>query len=205
VSEVPLDIRVIAERVSEAVNKKLMELDKKYGERIEALEKRISLLEAELAAVRTGFAKDLVKSVIDAKIEDVAVSAVKSMGGVLLSELDVRVKSINDNLAQLSRGIGELKDSLSAMRSDLEKSVDVVSGSVRKSLESLQTTINNLAVAVNELRDVLRKLSETLHSVDLKVSGVFERVEDINATVKDMVVRLETSAPFRSSSEEGAG
>jgi chromosome segregation ATPase len=201
VSEVPLDIRVIAERVSEAVNKKLIEFEKKYSERIEALERRIGLLEAELAAVRTGFAKDLVKSVIDAKIEDTVVSAVKSMGGVLLSELDARVKSLNDSLAQLSMGIAELKESLSAVRSDLEKSIDAVSVLVHKSLDSLQTTVNNLATALNELRDVLRKLSETVHGVDLKASGILERAEETSIAVRDIVTRLEA---ISSKSAEGA-
>ena len=201
-SEVPLDIRVIAERVSEAVNKKLIEFEKKYGERIEALERRISLLEAELAAVRTGFAKDLVKSVIDAKIEDMVVSTVKSMGGVLLSELDARVKSLNDSLAQLGRGIAELKESLSAVRSDLEKSIDAVSVLVHKSLDSLQATVNNLTTALNELRDVLRKLSETVHNVDLKASGILERAEETSIAVRDIVTRLEA---ISSKSAEGAG
>jgi chromosome segregation ATPase len=196
---------VIAERVSEVVNKKIMELDKKYGERIEALERRISLLEAEIAAVRTGFVKDLVKSIIDTRVEDAVISTVKSMGGALLSELDARVKTVNESLAQLNKGVNELRESLSAVRSDLEKSMDDVAVSVRKSLDSLQASINNLVVAVNELRETLKKLSETLHNVDLKVSGVFERVEDINATVKDMMARLETPALSRSPSEEGAG
>jgi methyl-accepting chemotaxis protein len=199
-SEVPLDIRVIAERVSEAVNKKLMELEKKYGERIEALERRISLLEVELAAVRTGFAKDLVKSVIDAKIEDAVASTVKSVSGVLLSELDARVKSLNESLAQLSRGVAELKESLSAVRSDLEKSTDAVSVLVRKSLDSLQTSINNLATTLNELRDALKKLSETVHNVDLKASGILERAESINTNIRDIVTRLEAI----SRSAEGA-
>jgi predicted nucleic acid-binding Zn-ribbon protein len=205
VSEVPLDLRVIAERVSEVVNRKLSEFDKKYGERVEALEKRIGLLEAELAAVRTGFVKDIVKSVIDAKIEDVVISAIKNAVGVLISDLDTRVKSINEGLSLLNKNISDLRDSVSVAKSDVEKSVEAVSGAVRKSLDSLQSAINGLTVAVGELRDLLKKLFEVIDAVNARTIGILERVQYIDETVREIVTKLATpSAPLKPP-EEGVG
>ena len=204
-SEVPLDLRVIAERVAEAVNRKLAEVDKKYGERVEALEKRIGLLEAELAAVRTGFVKDIVKSVIDAKIEDVVISTIKNAVGVLISDLDTRVKSISEGLSLLNKNISDLRDSVSVAKSDVEKSVEAVGGAIRKSLDSLQSAINSLTVAVGELRDLLKKLSDVVGDIDTRITGLFDRVEDINTLIKEVTARLVTpSAPFKPP-EEGVG
>jgi methyl-accepting chemotaxis protein len=206
VSEVPFDLRVIAERVSEVVNRKLSEFDKKYGERIVALEKRLSVLEAELVAVRTGFVKDIVKSVIDAKIEDVVVSAIKNVVGVLISDLDARVKSISERLSLLNKDISDLRDSVSVAKSDVERSVEAVSGAIRKDIDSLRSAINDLINAVDELRDSLKKLLELVDAVNTRITGIFDRVEGIDEIVREVATKLATSsAPAPLKPEEGVG
>jgi uncharacterized phage infection (PIP) family protein YhgE len=205
VSEVPFDLRVIAERVTEVVNRKLAEVDRKYSERVEALEKKVGVLEVELAAVRTGFVKDVVKSVIDAKVEEAVVSAVKNASGFLISDLDARIKGIAEGLSVLSKNVSDLRDTVIVARSEAEKSMEAMGKAIIKSIDSLQSTINGLVVAINELRDLLKKFTEVINAVDTKTTGILERVEDMNVVIKDVATRLTFSSAPVKPPEEGVG
>jgi uncharacterized phage infection (PIP) family protein YhgE len=205
VSEVPLDLRVIAERVAEIVNRKLAEVDRKYSERVEALEKKVGVLEVELAAIRTGFVKDVVKSVIDAKVEEAVVSAVKNASGFLISDLDARIKGIAEGLSVLSKNVSDLRDTVIVARSEAEKSMEATSKAIIKSIDSLQSTINGLVVAINELRDLLKKFAEVINAVDTKTTGILERVEDMNVVIKDVATRLAFSSAPVKPPDEGVG
>ena len=187
-----VDVRVVAERVAEVVNRKLAEVHKK----IEALESRMTKLELDVTALRSQTIESIVRSVLTIKIEDIASAiAVKVVSEFRepLREVVATTEGLRDAVDRLGAVAGELEELkklpetvVAAVRSSVPEQLtaeeirELVRGAVdpaEKRVEELTGRINELmklvAIAINrtdgvagQLKDLVAKFSEIKESVE---------------------------------------
>ena len=177
-----VDIHVIAERVAEAVNKRLAEFDK----RISNLESRVRSIELEVATLRTTTIRDIVRSLLEVDIE----KAVNTSTTSLISSFE---SGLNSRVNPLITSISDLTDIVMKITSDLND--------LRGVVENFRNTVNS---SINDLREDLKLLTDSIRSlnnaiIDLKGSMSFvaeelkkysEKLEEVRRTIGSVEDRL---------------
>lgn len=192
------DVHIIAERVAEAVNKRLADVHK----RIDALESRVSKLEIDVGTLRTQTIESIVRSVLTIKIEDIAsaiavkVSAnfsdaarevVKVAEELSNATSDIRVvvnelKELKVLPEKISEAVKSAKPEVQIDLSKIEASVSEAVSRSMKSIENLASRVAALEKQVNELAANLTKLSESLAALTTAVS----RIGDLRRTIEEV-------------------
>jgi len=193
-----VDIHVVAERVAEAVNKKLAEVHR----RIDALESKVAKLELDINTLRTQTIESIVRSVLAIKIEDLASAiAVRVSSGFSDATREVvrvaeELRGATSDIRAVASGLRELKtlpeEIAEAVKSakpqvqlDLSKIEATISGAVSRSMKGvgeLASRATALEKQVNELSANLSKLGESLAVLTTTIS----RLEDLRKTVEEM-------------------
>ena len=215
-----VDVRVVAERVAEVVNRKLAEVHKK----IEALESRMTKLELDVTALRSQTIESIVRSVLTIKIEDIASAiAVKVVSEFRepLREVVATTEGLRDAVDRLGAVAGELEELkklpetvVAAVRSSVPEQLtaeeirELVRGAVdpaEKRVEELTGRINELmklvAIAINrtdgvagQLKDLVAKFSE--------IKGSVEELQESVRYVSEVSKLLEERLRGREAEEE---
>ena len=215
-----VDVRVVAERVAEVVNRKLAKLHKK----IEALESRMTKLELDVTALRSQTIESIVRSVLTIKIEDIASAiAVKVVSEFRepLREVVATTEGLRDAVDRLGAVAGELEELkklpetvVATVRSSVPEQLtaeeirELVRGAVdpaEKRVEELTGRINELmklvAIAINrtdgvagQLKDLVAKFSE--------IKGSVEELQESVRYVSEVSKLLEERLRGREAEEE---
>ena len=193
-----VDIHVVAERVAEAVNKKLAEVHR----RIDALESKVAKLELDINTLRTQTIESIVRSVLTIKIEDLASAiAVKVSSGFSDAAREVvrvaeelrgatsDIRAVANELRELKTLPEEIAEAVKSAKPqvqlDLSKIEATISGAVSRSMKSVEELASRVAALekqVNELSANLSKLGESLAVLTTTIS----RLEDLRKTVEEM-------------------
>ena len=203
-SQAGIDIQVIAERVAEAVNRKLGQL----AERVEDIERRVRELELSSSAIRSQTIESIVKAVFSVKVDEAlssVTSAMRKFSGDLshlphlsdelkqvvnsISDTTSAIGQINKKLEEISKTLSDLlkKPTSSPSLKDLSGMAKMI-GALSNSVSGLKSTINNLSAKfddllgqlsvvnenINKMRDEVRNLQDSVNYIR-QVSGVIDQ------------------------------
>ena len=202
-----MDLQIIAERVSEVVNRRLSEIHKRIG----SLESRVAKLELDINTLRSQTIESIVRSALTIKLEDLASAiAVKVSSGFtdaardvarVAEELGGTVESVRSAVSmlneQLPKKVEEAVSSLQA-QSDFSELEDAVKKAVLKGFGSVASRVSALEKQVGELAESLGRLNETLTSLTTAIA----RLDDLKRTVDEMKESVDYSREVLSIIEE---
>ncbi|RLA82256.1 MAG: hypothetical protein DRG31_07620, partial [Deltaproteobacteria bacterium] len=96
-----VDVHVIAERVSEVVNRHLLEIHR----RVDALESKVKKLELDVDTLRSQMIESIVRSALSIKLEDMATAVAVKVSS-----------SFSDTAREVAEAARELKEVASSIR-----------------------------------------------------------------------------------------
>ena len=186
---VTIDERVIAERVAEAVNRKLAPLAKEVNE----LKARVTRLEMDVAVMRTHYIETVIRSVLGVKLDEF-VAKVSTPKELLegLSTIAGTIDGLRSEIGGLADRVGRLPEAiidevskeLSKMAPkevDLKPVIDEVRTRVSSEVKVVSSRIDRLDKAVGELRDAVSKIEGDLSTFADSVkslAGAIGRLEE---------------------------
>lgn len=159
-----LDVKVIAERVSEAVNKRLIAFD----ERIRNLEANLKRIEVEFDTLKSRNLESIIRSVLSVKTDDVA----GSITSTIISEIEklskshtTSTKKIFESMNEVIPALEEVKNALKEIKK-LPKEVSEAIKSIKLEpeidLTPIEKTIGRQGNLLNELKEGLANISNSL-------------------------------------------
>jgi len=159
-----LDVKVIAERISEAVNKRLIVFD----ERIRNIEANLKRIEVEFDTLKSRNLESIIRSVLSVKTDDVA----SSITSTIISEIEklskgyiASTKKIVESMNEIVPALEEVKNALKEIKK-LPKEVSEAIKSIKLEPEvdftPLQRTMERQGNLLNELREGLASISSSL-------------------------------------------
>ena len=159
-----LDVKVIAERISEAVNKRLIVFD----ERIRNIEANLKRIEVEFDTLKSRNLESIIRSVLSVKTDDVA----SSITSTIISEIEklskgyiASTKKMVESMNEIVPALEEVKNALKEIKK-LPKEVSEAIKSIKLEPEvdftPLQKTIERQGNLLNELREGLASISSSL-------------------------------------------
>lgn len=194
-----LDMRVLSERIAEAVNKQLAKLD----DRIKAIEGKVRLLEAELGAVKSTTLDAVIRSVLSFKAEEMineatakitsAVAELRDSASTLQSSLQALIDSMNKLItavqeAQQAREKGGEKVQVVLKSDVIRRAVGEATADIRRSVDSITATISELKQALTPLAELGKSIGEASKELSQiasdwpiikgQLSYVYERVKE---------------------------
>ena len=189
-----VDIHVVAERVAEAVNKKLAEVHK----RIDALESKVAKLELDINTLRTQTIESIVRSVLTIKIEDLASAiAVKVSSGFSNAAREVvrvaeELRGATSDIRAVASELGELKtlpekivDAVKSAKPQVQLDLTKIEATISESMKSVEELVSRVVALekqVNELSANLGKLGESL----VALTSAISRLENMRKTIDEM-------------------
>ena len=188
-SEVPLDIRVIAERVAETVNKALMNLKSELSAEIEKVKARLAAVETEVAALKSGHVKDVVKGILELKTDELSTSVGRAVAEAV-------ERAVRAELERLSESTRALDSSVAALAARVEglglqvKEYGERAQSLAASFEVTSKHFGELSKSVSALAEVLGEVKGEFSAVRGDLSKVFEQIRIDHDTINTMAERI---------------
>jgi methyl-accepting chemotaxis protein len=159
-----LDVKVIAERISEVVNKRLIAFD----ERIRNIEANLKRIEVEFDTLKARSLESIIRSVLSVKTDDVA----STITSTIISEIEklskgyvASTKKMTESISEIIPALEEVKNALKEMKK-LPKEVSEAIKSIKLEpevdLTPIQKTVERQGNLLNELREGLANISNSL-------------------------------------------
>jgi chromosome segregation ATPase len=202
VSEVPLDIRVIAERVAETVNRALMNLKSELSAEIEKVKARLAAVETEVAVLKSGHVKDVVKGVLELKTDELSASVGKAVAEAVeravraeLERLSESARALNSSVAALAarvEGLGLQVKEYGERAQSLAASFEVTSkhfGELSKSVSALAEALGKVEGELSAVRGDLGKVMDELKFERDILNNVSGQVGEIYLVIRELEKR----------------
>ena len=211
-SEVPLDIRVMAERVAETVNRALMNLKSELSAEIEKVKARLAAVETEVAALKSGHVKDVVKGILELKTDELSTSVGKAVAEAVeravraeLERLSESARALNSSVAALAarvEGLGLQVKEYGERAQTLAASFEVTSkhfGELSRSVSALAEALGGVKGELSAVRGDLGRVFEQIRIDHDTINTMAERIGEMYSAIKERTDYL-----MRRSRGEGA-
>ncbi len=206
-TQVPLEWRVIAERIAETVNRKLADV---YA-RIEAMESRLKMLEREVEALRSRTIESVVKGVLSVKTEEI-VDAVAKRGAASLDSAVARIESIASTIREAVEGIKDVVTRMERISSEIQRAsariptqvtIDesAVVGAISRYLEPMVSSLSSIGRKLDEVSKMVESVATQLAEIGMVAKNALAYSKETYEMIKKRIEEVE--AEEAESEEEG--